>query len=93
MSFYLDHAAVAQFDLSALKILGDTLSSQDQVYLYSSSARAFLTARRRGDDRRVEYWARNPVDKIEINPCVFSFFSMHHSNILQITFCSFAIKT
>ncbi|GJJ12127.1 hypothetical protein Clacol_006368 [Clathrus columnatus] len=66
-----DYAAVAQFDLSALRILGDILSSQDQNYLYSSSARAFLTARRRGDDRRVEYWARNPVVKIEINPLPF----------------------
>lgn len=64
----LDYAAVAQFDLSALKILSDVLNSHDQNYLYSSSTRAFLTARRRGDDRRVEYWAQNPVIKIEINP-------------------------
>ncbi|KIJ44069.1 hypothetical protein M422DRAFT_252562 [Sphaerobolus stellatus SS14] len=63
-----DYATVAQFDLSALKALRTVLNSADQTYLYTNSAKALLTARRRGDGRRVEYWSGNPVVNIQVTP-------------------------
>jgi len=64
----LDYAIVAQFDLSALKALRAVLAPSDQTYLYTNSAKALVTARRRGDDRRIEYWSGNPVVSIEVTP-------------------------
>ncbi|KAF8590613.1 hypothetical protein K439DRAFT_1382134 [Ramaria rubella] len=63
-----EYSTVAQFDLSALRALHTIISSADQAYLYSNSAKALVTARRRGDDRRVEYWSGNPVVSLEITP-------------------------
>ena len=66
----IEYSTVAQFDLSALRALDTILGPSEQSYLYSNSAKALVTARRRGDDRRVEYWSGNPVVSVEISPYV-----------------------
>ncbi|RDB21392.1 hypothetical protein Hypma_011623 [Hypsizygus marmoreus] len=63
-----DFPAVAQFALSALKTLQIVLSPGDQYHLYSTSTRALMTARRRGDTKSVEYWSGRPVVSITIAP-------------------------
>ncbi|KAG6879987.1 hypothetical protein C0992_008580 [Termitomyces sp. T32_za158] len=63
-----DFPAVAQFALSALKTLQTVLSPGDQFHLYSTSARALATARRRGDTKSVEYWSGRPVVSITLAP-------------------------
>ncbi|KAF8077925.1 TRAPP II complex [Lyophyllum atratum] len=63
-----DFPAVAQFALSALKTLQTVLSPGDQYHLYSTSSRALITARRRGDAKSVEYWSGRPVVSITIAP-------------------------
>lgn len=63
-----DFPAVAQFALSALKTLQAVLSPGDQYHLYSTSARALTTARRRGDNKYVEYWSGSPVMSVTVVP-------------------------
>ena len=65
-----DYPTVAQFALSTLKTLHLYLSPAEQSHLYSTSSRALDTARRRGDDRLVEYWAGKPVLSLEVAPYV-----------------------
>ncbi|KAG5727958.1 Transport protein particle subunit [Termitomyces sp. T112] len=67
-----DFPAVAQFALSALKTLQIVLSPGDQYHLYSTSARALGTARRRGDTKSVEYWSGRPVVSITLAPIPFA---------------------
>ena len=67
---HLDFPAVAQFALSALKTLQVVLSPGDQYHLYSTAARALMTAHRRGDARVVEYWSGRPIVSISIAPSV-----------------------
>lgn len=67
----IDHAAVAQFSLSALKTLHLVMSHSDQPHMYSVASRALATVRRRGDNRCVDYWAGKPIISIEVLPCVF----------------------
>lgn len=68
-----DHAAVAQFSLSALKTLHLVMSHSDQPHMYSVASRALATVRRRGDNRCVDYWAGKPIISIEVLPYVFLF--------------------
>ncbi|KAI0670282.1 TRAPP II complex [Trametes maxima] len=63
-----DYPAVAQFSLSALKLLHPVMSPSDQHHLYSTASRALLTAKRRGDRRVVDYWSGKPVVSIEVLP-------------------------
>lgn len=63
-----DYATVAQFDLSALKLMRTFLSPGDQSYLYANSIKSLLTATRRGEDRKAEYWCGNPATSIQITP-------------------------
>lgn len=67
----VDFPAVAQFALSALKTMQSVLSPGDQYHLYSTSARALTTARRRGDNKYVEYWSGMPVMNVTIVPYVW----------------------
>ncbi|KAF8522281.1 TRAPP II complex [Hysterangium stoloniferum] len=73
-----DYATVAQFDLSALRTLHAILSPLDQTYLYTNSTKALVTARRRGDDRRIEFWSGNPIVNIEISPLSFVRLPIEH---------------
>ncbi|KAG9008552.1 hypothetical protein FRB93_006471 [Tulasnella sp. JGI-2019a] len=61
-----DYPAVTQFSLSTLKAMYADLSPVEQSYLYTTSAKALATTRRRGDDRRVDYWAGRPVLSLEV---------------------------
>ncbi|KAG8861203.1 hypothetical protein FRB96_003153 [Tulasnella sp. 330] len=61
-----DYPAVTQFSLSTLQAMYADLSSIEQSYLYTTSAKALATTRRRGDDRRVDYWAGRPVLSLEV---------------------------
>ncbi|TBU35870.1 TRAPP II complex [Dichomitus squalens] len=63
-----DYPAVAQFSLSALKLLYPVMHPRDQHSLYSTSTRALATAKRRGDRRAVDYWSGQPILSIEILP-------------------------
>ncbi|KAG8935684.1 hypothetical protein FRC02_006960 [Tulasnella sp. 418] len=63
-----DYPAVAQFTLSTLRALRPHLTAQEQLQLYTTSAKALATSRRRGDDRRVAYWSGRPILSIEITP-------------------------
>lgn len=54
--------------MSALRALRTIINPSDQVFLYANSVKALMTARRRGDDRRVEYWSGNPVVSVEVSP-------------------------
>ncbi|TFK42560.1 transport protein particle complex subunit [Crucibulum laeve] len=63
-----DFPAVAQFALSSLRTLQSVLLPADQYHLYSTSMRAFTTARRRGDTRAIEYWSGRPVISIALSP-------------------------
>ncbi|PCH38067.1 hypothetical protein WOLCODRAFT_114758 [Wolfiporia cocos MD-104 SS10] len=63
-----DYPSVAQFSLSALKVLHPVMSQSDQFHLYHTATRALATAIRRGDRRTVEYWAGRPCISIEVLP-------------------------
>lgn len=65
---YLDLPAVAQFSLSSLKNLQSVLSYEDQQHLHSTSMRSLMTAKRRGDQRSVEYWSGSPISSIILAP-------------------------
>ncbi|KAF8894639.1 TRAPP II complex [Infundibulicybe gibba] len=67
-----DSIAVARFALSALKTLQSALAPGDQYHLYTTSNRALMTARRRGDSTLVEYWSGRPVVSIAITPLPFA---------------------
>ncbi|KAF7363484.1 hypothetical protein MSAN_01004300 [Mycena sanguinolenta] len=64
-----DYLAVAQFALSSLKTLPQSvLSAGDQYHLYTTSNRALMTAHRRGDSKSVEYWSGKPLVSINLSP-------------------------
>lgn len=87
---------MAQFDLSALRALHTIISPSDQSYLYSNSAKALVTARRRGDDRRLEYWSGNPVVSIEITPYVLIHYLRKVESPIdsyKVTVCSITDRT
>ncbi|KDQ07911.1 hypothetical protein BOTBODRAFT_139417 [Botryobasidium botryosum FD-172 SS1] len=63
-----DYPAVAQFALSTLKQLHAYLTPSEQQHLFATSSRVLSIARRRGDDRQLEYWSGRPVISIEISP-------------------------
>ena len=79
-----DFFAVAQFALSALKTLQTILSPGDQYHLYATASRALATAKRRGDNHSVEYWAGRPVLGIALAPCV--------DELLFISFESYPVR-
>ncbi|KAF7294900.1 hypothetical protein MIND_01027900 [Mycena indigotica] len=62
-----DYLAVAQYALASLKTLQAVLAPADQYHLYATSARALMTAHRRGDTRSVEYWSGKPIVSINIS--------------------------
>ncbi|GBE81971.1 TRAPP II complex [Sparassis latifolia] len=66
-----DYPSVAQFSLSSLKTLHPVMSHNDQHHLYRTAARALATAKRRGDERTVEYWSGQPIVSIEVLPLPF----------------------
>jgi hypothetical protein len=68
---------VAQFSLSALKLLHTILSDDDQGHIYHSSSKALAAAKRRGETRLIDYWSGRPVVTIELlqyvivrDPCI-----------------------
>lgn len=63
---FIDFPAVAQFAAASLKTLRSNLTPADQFHLYSTSARALGTARRRGDLRKIEYWSGQPILNISV---------------------------
>ncbi|KAJ3559110.1 hypothetical protein NM688_g536 [Phlebia brevispora] len=63
-----DYPSVAQFCLSALKTLYRVMSQSDQLHLYTTASRALATAKRRGDNRCVDYWSGRPVVSVEVMP-------------------------
>lgn len=65
---FIDYPQLILYALSALKSMHSVLEADDQYHCYTVSARAFATARRRGDDRKVEHWSGNPLIDIEVLP-------------------------
>ena len=65
---FTDYPSVAQFSLSTLKTLYRVMSQGDQHHLYNTAARALATAKRRGDNRAVDYWSGQPVVSMEVLP-------------------------
>ncbi|KAF8921247.1 TRAPP II complex [Mucidula mucida] len=63
-----DFLCVAQFALSSLKTLQDVLAPGDQYHLYTTATRALLTARRRGEQKTIEFWSSNPLVSIVVIP-------------------------
>lgn len=69
-SVWSDYPALAQFSLSTLRIMNPHLTPTEQMHLYATSGRALATARRRGDQAMIAYWAGKPVLSLEITPSV-----------------------
>ena len=67
----VDPSSVAQFSLSALKLLHAVLGDDDQYHMYYTSNRALTTAKRRGETRLIDYWSGRPVVSLELLQCVF----------------------
>ncbi|TFK76416.1 hypothetical protein BDN72DRAFT_808930 [Pluteus cervinus] len=63
-----DFIAVSQFSLSALKTLQAVLSAGDQYHLHTTASRALTTARRRGENKLVDYWSSVPILSLAITP-------------------------
>ncbi|KAH7103873.1 TRAPP II complex [Auriculariales sp. MPI-PUGE-AT-0066] len=74
-----DHVSAAQFAFSALKALQSALSADDHRYLFSTAVNALGTAKRRGDERKLEYWAENPIVSVEVPPLPFERLPIQHS--------------
>lgn len=74
-----DHLAVAQFAFSALNALQLSMSPTDHYHLYTTASRALATAKRRGDERKLDYWAENPVVSVEVLPLPFERMPIQHS--------------
>ena len=66
--WYIDYPSVAQFSLSALKTLYRVMSQGDQQNMYNTATRALATAKRRGENKCVDYWSGQPVVSMEILP-------------------------
>ncbi|KAI5122948.1 hypothetical protein M0805_006829 [Coniferiporia weirii] len=66
-----DYPAVASFALSALRSLHSRLEPEDQFHFFTASARAMTTVRRRGDERKLEYWPAEVVASIKFMPLPF----------------------
>ncbi|KZT42062.1 hypothetical protein SISSUDRAFT_980977 [Sistotremastrum suecicum HHB10207 ss-3] len=80
-----DHTAIAQFSLSALKLYTNHFSPEEQHQFYMSSQRALTTARRRGEDRKVEYWSGNPILSLEITSLPFVRMPVERISIASIS--------
>ena len=65
-----DHVSVAQFAFSALKALQTAMGPADHHHLFTTALKALATAKRRGDERKLEYWAENPILSVEVMPYV-----------------------
>jgi hypothetical protein len=63
-----DYLAVAQFALSALKVLHPLLTVADQQHLYATANRALATVRRRGDKTTVDFWCGQLLSDLEVTP-------------------------
>lgn len=68
---YLDYNAVAQFALSALKLLHPVMTALDQRSMYDNAKKALSTAKRRGDNTSVDYWSGQPITSIVVLPYVY----------------------
>ncbi|KAI0748229.1 transport protein Trs120 or TRAPPC9 TRAPP II complex subunit-domain-containing protein [Daedaleopsis nitida] len=63
-----DYNAVAQFALSALKLLHPVMTALDQRSMYDNAKKALSTATRRGDSTAVDYWSGQPITSIVVLP-------------------------
>lgn len=63
--YLADFLAVAQMAYSALKALQPAMDVREHHHLFESASRALATAKRRGDERKLGYWADNPVVAIQ----------------------------
>ncbi|KAH8117559.1 Trs120-domain-containing protein [Phellopilus nigrolimitatus] len=66
-----DYPAVILFALSALRSLSSFLDAEDQYHLYTTASRAMATVRRRGDERKLNYWLAEIVVSIDLVPLPF----------------------
>ncbi|KAG8889667.1 hypothetical protein FRB99_003967, partial [Tulasnella sp. 403] len=74
-----DYPTVAQFAFSTLKALYPYLTPSEQAQFYAAAGKALATARRRGDERKVEYWAGRPVLSLEVTPLPHHRLPIEHS--------------
>ncbi|KZV90255.1 hypothetical protein EXIGLDRAFT_649508, partial [Exidia glandulosa HHB12029] len=74
-----DYLALAQMAHSALKTLQPVMEIRDHRHLYDTAMHALTTAKRRGDERRLSYWADNPVVAIQVILLPFERTPIQHS--------------